>query len=56
MVLGNSIANGAESTPTVTQAKRRIGRQISGSWSEGMVREAGRAPKWRAGLRMALAM
>jgi DNA-directed RNA polymerase specialized sigma24 family protein len=41
------------SAPAVTQAKRRIGRKISGSWGEGMVREVGRVPAWRAGLRAA---
>ncbi len=39
------------SAPAVTQAKRRIGRKISGSWGAGMVREVGRVPAWRAGLR-----
>ena len=43
------------SAPAVTQAKRRIGRKISGSWGEGMVREVGRVPAWRAGLRAAQA-
>jgi len=44
------------SAPAVTQAKRRIGRKISGSWGEGMVREVGRVPVWRAGLRAARAV
>jgi DNA-binding CsgD family transcriptional regulator len=49
-----AITNGV-SAPAVTQAKRRIGRKISGSWGEGMVREVGRVPAWRAGLRAARA-
>jgi hypothetical protein len=36
-----AITNGV-SAPAVTQAKRRIGRKINGSWGEGMVREVGR--------------
>ena len=49
-----AITNGV-SAPAVTQAKRRIGQKISGSWGEGMVREVGRVPAWRAGLRAARA-
>ena len=53
----NEIAFGCQvSAPAVTQAKRRIGLKISGSWGEGMVREVGRVPAWRAGLRAARAM
>ena len=52
----NEIAFGCQvSAPAVTQAKRRIGQKISGSWGEGMVREVGRVPTWRAGLRAARA-
>jgi DNA-directed RNA polymerase specialized sigma24 family protein len=53
----NEIAGSCQvSAPAVTQAKRRIGQKISGSWGEGMVREVGRVPAWRAGLRAARAM
>ena len=42
----NEIAFGCQvSALAVTQAKRRIGRKISGSWGEGMVRKVGRG--WR---------
>jgi DNA-binding CsgD family transcriptional regulator len=53
----NEIAFGCQvSAPAVTQAKRRIGQKISGSWGEGMVREVGRVPAWRAGRRAARAV
>ena len=39
-------------TPSaITQTKRQIGRKISSSWGCSAVREVGRVPMWRAGLR-----
>ena len=53
----NGIVFSCKVTPSaITQTKRRIGRKISGSWGEGMVREVGRVPVWRAGLRAARAV
>ncbi|MCX7008395.1 MAG: LuxR C-terminal-related transcriptional regulator [Kiritimatiellaeota bacterium] len=53
----NEIAFGCQvSAPAITQAKRRIGQKISASWGDGMMREVGRVPTWRAGLRAARAM
>ena len=44
------------STPAITQAKRRIGRKLQDRWGERAVREVGRVPAWRAGLRAARAV
>ena len=53
----NEIAFGCQvSAPAVTQAKRRIGQKISGSWGYSAVREVGRVPAWRARLRAARAV
>ena len=49
-------AANAVSAPAVTQAKRRIGRKISARWGDSVVREVGRVPAWRAGLRAARAV
>ena len=40
----------------ITQAKRRIGQKISAIWGDRAIREVGRVPTWRAGLRAARAV
>lgn len=44
------------SAPAITQAKRRIGRKLQDRWGDRAVREVGRVPAWRAGLRSARAV
>jgi len=50
-----AVATGV-SAPAITQAKRRIGQKITARWGERAVREVGRVPAWRAGLRAARAV
>ena len=44
------------SAPAITQTKRRIGQKISARWGDRAIREVGRVPTWRAGLRAARAV